>query len=102
MRFLWTAAVLAGFAAFTSAVPDGFQEKQIFKDGFMTDMAFTSQDTMFVTQKLGLVHVYEPGADYDYDDKTTAIDISNMVCYENERGLGGIQLHPNFDTNNWV
>ena len=103
MRIL-TAAVLAACAwlDITSAVPSGFDEKQIFKNSFMTDIAFTSQDTMFVTQKLGIVLVYEPGDDYEYNDKATVLDISDMVCFENERGLGGIQLHPNFDTNNWV
>ena len=101
---IFTAALVAACAwpDSTSAVPSGFTEKLIFKDGFMTDMAFTSQGTMFVIQKEGFAHVYEPGDDYGYADKTNILDISDMVCIETERGLGGIQLHPDFDTNYWV
>lgn len=84
------------------AVPSGFSEKRIFKNGFMTDITFDSQDRMFVTQKLGLVHIYEPGDNYEYEETSTILDIVDNTCYENERGLGGIQLHPNFATNNYM
>jgi hypothetical protein len=106
MRFLTAAAVL--IAALGSIVPTGraqppgFDERQLFKAGFITDMTFTSDHRMFVIQKVGLVHLYLPGEDYGYDDKTTVLDIEDKVCDENERGLGGIQLHPNFDVNNWM
>ncbi len=91
---------MAGRLHTISAAPSGFSEKRIFGKSFMTDIAFNSQDYMFVTQKIGRIHVHEPGDNYEYDVDTEALDISDMVCYENERGLGGIQLHPNFDTNN--
>lgn len=106
MRFLSAAAVLiAAFASIVStarAEPSGFDEKQIFKNGFMTDMTWDSQDRMFLTQKIGIVRLYEPGEDYEYDDDTIVLDIQDDVCTENERGLGGIQLHPNFAVNNWM
>lgn len=84
------------------AQPSGFEENQLFKAGFITDMVFTSDDRMFMSQKIGLVHLYLPGADYQYDDKMTVLDITDKVCTETERALGSIQLHPNFDVNNWM
>lgn len=103
--FRSTALLLVALVAVVSTVraqPDGFSTNQIFKDGFMTDMVFTSDGRMFVSQKQGLIHLYLPGTDYEYDEKTTVLDISEIVCDESERALGGIQLHPNFDTNNWM
>jgi len=104
MRLL-TAALAVSVALFASvvrAVPSGFSEKKLFNNGFMNDITWDSQDRMFVIQKLGIVRMYEPGDDYEYDDKTTVLDIVDVVCYENERGLGGIQLHPNFAVNNYM
>lgn len=99
---VWIGA-LASLVSVGHGAPDGFGERQIFKNGFMTDLTFAPDDRMFVTQKLGLVHIYEPGDDYEYGgDEVTVLDIVDMVCYENERGLGGIQLHPNFATNGWM
>jgi hypothetical protein len=105
MKFLSAAAPLIAASLCwhtTNAVPSGFSERQIFKNGFMTDMTFTSDHRMFVIQKDGLVHIYQPGDDYGYDDETTVLDITDITCTENERGLGGVQLHPNFDANNWM
>lgn len=98
---MWIGA-FASIVSVARAEPSGFTEETIFKNGFMTDLTFTSDDRMFVTQKVGLVHIYEPGTDYKYDDETTVLDIVDIVCYENERGLGGIQLHPDFDSNGYM
>lgn len=97
-------ALFASYASVVQAEPSGFTERRIFKNSFMTDMAWDSQHRMFLTQKIGIVHLYEPGDDYDYDDDDSIqiLDIQDIVCTESERALGGIQLHPNFDTNNWM
>jgi hypothetical protein len=106
MRFLTAAAAfIAALGSIVSTVraqPSGFDENLLFKAGFITDMTFTSDGRMFAIQKVGLVHLYLPGEGYDYDDKTTVLDIEDKVCDQSERGLGGIQLHPNFDVNNWM
>ena len=68
----------------------------------MNDLCFTSDERMFVIQKMGLVSVREPGVNYQYENGTTVLDIVEIVCYENERGLGGLALHPNFDSNGWM
>lgn len=99
---VWIGAI-ASLVSVAHGAPDGFGERQLFKNGFMTDLTFTSDGRMFVTQKIGLVHIYEPGDDFEYGgDEVTVLDIVDDVCYENERGLGGIQLHPNFDSNGWM
>lgn len=105
MRFLLTAAVGALAIVFTAAEPDGFDERTIVKASFMTDIAFMPKsmgDLMFVTRKVGIINVYEPDEDYDYGNKVEALDISDDVCDNSERGLGSIQVHPNFEVNNWV
>eukprot|EP00544_Gedaniella_sp_CCMP2646_P008030 CAMPEP_0202488006 /NCGR_PEP_ID=MMETSP1361-20130828/6170_1 /ASSEMBLY_ACC=CAM_ASM_000849 /TAXON_ID=210615 /ORGANISM="Staurosira complex sp., Strain CCMP2646" /LENGTH=904 /DNA_ID=CAMNT_0049117497 /DNA_START=21 /DNA_END=2731 /DNA_ORIENTATION=+ len=99
---VWIGAI-ASLVSVGHGVPDGFGEREIFKNGFMTDLTFTTDNRMFVTQKEGFVHIYEPGDDYQYGGgDTTVLDIVDKVCVENERGLGGIQLHPNFDSNGWI
>lgn len=95
-------AALAALLALTHAEPDGFNERTIVKESFMTDICFTPQDLMFVTRKVGIVNVYEPDQDYDYGNKVEALDIQDKVCDNSERGLGSIQIHPNFEQNNWV
>lgn len=100
---VWIGAI-ASLVSVTCAAPEGFGEREIFKDSRMTDMTWTSDGRMFVAHKLGLVHIYEPGTDYQYgeDKKTTVLDIENRVCFNGERGLTGIQVHPDFEQNNWV
>ena len=84
------------------AAPSGFTERTIFEGPRMNDLCFTSDDRMFVIQKMGLVTVREPGDNYQYETMTTVLDIVDITCYENERGLGGLALHPNFDSNGWM
>ena len=96
MKF-WMAAVAA--AALVSmpnvaAVPDGFQEEEILQGvPFMTDMVWTPQGQMLVILKVGEVYVYEDEVGdepYSYNKKTLALDISEKVCFNNERGLGAV------------
>lgn len=85
------------------AVPDGFEERQIVQAGRMTDIVFLPNDDMMVTIKNGFVNVYSPDEDYDYGNEVEALDIESRVCENGERGLGGIQIHPDFGQDNyWV
>ena len=107
MRFLSTAvAVLAAVAWLNVAVvaePKGFDERTIIGASFMTDIAFMPNHHMFVTRKVGIVNVYEPDEEYDYGNRVKALDISEDVCDNSERGLGAIQVHPDFGVSNyWV
>jgi glucose/arabinose dehydrogenase len=103
---LWRGAVAAVAACISlygvEAVPDGFNEREIVKGGRITDIVFLPNDDMMVTVKNGFVNVYSPDEGYGYGDKVEALDIESRVCENGERGLGGIQIHPNFEENNWV
>jgi glucose/arabinose dehydrogenase len=103
---LWRGAVAAVAACISlygvEAVPDGFNEREIVKGGRITDIVFLPNDDMMVTVKNGFVNVYSPDEGYGYGDKVESLDIESRVCENGERGLGGIQIHPNFEENNWV
>lgn len=94
--------LLVGVALEVRAAPSGFTERTIFEGRRMNDLSFTSDDRMFIIQKMGLVSVRQPGVNYEYEEGTTVLDIVDITCYENERGLGGLALHPNFDSNGWM
>jgi FtsP/CotA-like multicopper oxidase with cupredoxin domain len=86
----------------TLALPSGFTETTLFDGTRMTDMVWLSNENMLVTLKEGIVNLHVPGNDYEYREKTLALDISQNTCTETERGLGSIQLHPNFETNHYI
>jgi hypothetical protein len=102
MKMLLGVTALLLVASVVRAVPSGFTERTIFEDPRMNDLSFTSDERMFVIQKMGLVSIREPGVNYQYEIGTTVLDIVEIVCEENERGLGGLALHPNFDSNGWM
>jgi hypothetical protein len=102
MKMLLGVTALLLVASVVRAVPSGFTERTIFEDPRMNDLSFTSDERMFVIQKMGLVSIREPGVNYQYEIGTTVLDIVDIVCEENERGLGGLALHPNFDSNGWM
>ena len=86
----------------TLALPSGFAETTLFEGTRMTDMVWLSNENMLVTLKEGIVNLHVPGNDHAYQEKTRALDIRDKTCTETERGLGSIQLHPDFDTNNYL
>lgn len=96
----WT--LLTSLRHVTLALPPGFAEKTLFDGTRMTDMVWLSNDNMLVTLKEGIVNLHVPDSDYEYSEKVRALDIRSITCTETERGLGSIQLHPNFETNNYL
>jgi hypothetical protein len=72
-------SVVSGFRV-VRAVPSGFTERTIFEDPRMNDLSFTSDERMFVIQKMGLVSIREPGVNYQYEIGTTVLDIVEIVC----------------------
>ena len=80
------------------AAPDGFEDEEVFDgEAFTIDLVFTPDEKLLVVQKEGYVNLWEdPDGDYSYSKKTQILDISDDVCDKQERGLGGIQLHPDF------
>lgn len=95
---------VALLSAFAAAAPDGFLEEQLIKGPrYMTDLVFADDKHMFVSVKEGLVHVHEDlEGNFDFASGKVALDITDIVCTATEEGLGGVQVHPNFEENRWI
>ncbi|HEX2729059.1 MAG TPA: PQQ-dependent sugar dehydrogenase, partial [Rubrobacteraceae bacterium] len=80
------------------SLPAGFEDRPVTTVGGPTAMAFTPDGRMLITTQQGQVRVYKEGA----ATTTQAVDISSKICSNSERGLLGIAVDPNFDSNNYV
>ena len=75
--------------------PVGFQQEKIADGLNPTDLARAADGRLFITQKDGTVRLVRDGA------LQPAPLLQIPVDHQNERGLGSILLHPDFDTNGW-
>jgi glucose/arabinose dehydrogenase len=83
--------------------PD-FEDREIFQgDPYPVDFTWTPEGQMLVTQKEGLLLIYNR-LDGDYfTKKAVALDLTSVICDNSERGLGGVQVHPNFgNSDRWI
>ena len=87
---------LADAASAASVVPAGFADQLVGKVGEPTAMAFTPGGRILVTSKSGQLHVIEKGTVLP----TPAIDLSNKICANGERGLVGVAVDPAFGAAN--
>jgi hypothetical protein len=99
---LWITAL-----ASVSALPDGFEDKAVILEGrgllVPTDFTFTPGGQMLVTNKGGEVFVFDdPDGDNSYSVQTQALDLSPRMCINGERGVAGIEVHPDFENNRFV
>ena len=62
------------------------------------DMAWTPDGRMLITMKAGQLRVYVSGTLLS----GSALDLSGVLCTENERGLGGVAVHPRFGLNHYI
>jgi glucose/arabinose dehydrogenase len=81
-------------------VPPGFVDRDVTFVEKPTALAFTPDGRMLITSKPGQLRVYKSGA----SGTTEALDISNEVCSNSERGLLGVTVDPDFGAtgNNYV
>ncbi|MEM1115012.1 MAG: PQQ-dependent sugar dehydrogenase [Bacteroidota bacterium] len=119
MRFSRLAALLVGAAALTvsgahaqdltsaarlgasaQAVPDGFYLEDAVDASFVQPVAvaFAPGGRMFVVEKRGLVHVVVDGV----LQAEPFLDIQDEVLNSHDRGLLGIAVDPDFETNRRV
>ncbi len=95
-------ALLAGLVALLSLVapaetlPGGFSDTKFAAAPLPTALAFTPDGRMLVTSKTGGLYVYDQDGDRLANP---AIDLS--VCANSERGLLGVAVDPDFETNNF-
>src|SRR2546426_3885626 len=64
--------------------------------GIPTEVTWTPDGRALLTEKEGRLFVY---ADQQI---TMALDLSNIMCVEGERALGGLVVHPNFAVNHYI
>jgi len=89
--------VLSFSTDLTSAkLPDGFVEERIATGLDPTSMRIAPDGRIFVTEKNGRVRIIENGE--LLDDPFVTFQVDNF----NERGLGSMEFHPDFEQNGYV
>lgn len=106
MRVLLFAVAVLGSLASISALPSGFEDQSVLSDalggGFPTDFAFF-QDLLVVVEKSGQILVFQDtDGDSSYATKTEALDMTSAVCDNNENGVQGVGIHPDFETTRYL
>ena len=112
MRILWAAALAAvlcvGQAPKVSAVTSGFEEKDVLDGdtlggGMVVDFEWTPEGQLIVIKKEGEIQVYnDPDGDNSYASKTVALDLAPILCANSERGVEGVEVHPDFVNNRYM
>jgi glucose/arabinose dehydrogenase len=91
-----TALVLSTAPAAHAALPPGFQESVVFSGlDHPTAVRFASDGRVFVAEKNGRIKVFDNLTD---TTPTLFADLSTNVYNFWDRGLLGLELHPNFPT----
>jgi hypothetical protein len=115
MTIYWAIAVAAllciARAPCASAQPSGFEDVGVLDGGdlgggMVVDFAWTPPEAggqLIVIKKEGEVQVYDdPAGDNSYSAKSVALDLSPVLCANSERGVEGIEVHPDFVTNRFM
>ncbi|MEL7424493.1 MAG: PQQ-dependent sugar dehydrogenase [Bacteroidota bacterium] len=92
-------ALLLIFIAFhlqAANLPPGFVEQQLATGLDPSAMAMAPDGRIFIAEKNGRVLIVEN--DVLLEDPFTFLEVDNF----NERGLGGIVFHPDFEQNNYI
>ena len=80
------------------ATPPGFQDSLVATVPQADAVAFTPDGRMLITAKFGRISVFKNGALLP----NPALDIRTRVCTEQERGMEGLAVDPDFRTNHHV
>jgi glucose/arabinose dehydrogenase/PKD repeat protein len=89
-------------------LPTGFEEQLVLDSAFLgggviTDFAFTPGGSLVVIKKEGGIVVFDdPAGDQSFTAKTDALDLAPVVCANSERGVEGVEIHPDFETNRFI
>lgn len=76
---------------------DDFEDREVAQSvSFAVDFAWLPDNRMLVAQKVGRVLIFDMQND-DLRNRRVSLDLTDVVCENGERGLGGIQVHPDFD-----
>jgi len=81
----------------TATLPPDFADELLVTVGNgPTALAFTPDERLLITRQSGQLHVFKEG------NLTTALDLSNVLCDDVERGLLGVAVDPNFASNQFI
>jgi glucose/arabinose dehydrogenase/PKD repeat protein len=100
------AGLLAGFLSLlylqaepaAATVRPGFEDRIVASVDQPIGLAFTPDGRLLVISKSGKLWVHRDGQLL----QIPALDISNKVCSNGDRGLLGVAVDPNFATNNYI
>jgi len=90
------AFIFSSKALRSAKLPNGFVEERIVTGLDPTALRVAPDGRLFITEKNGTVRIVENGK--LLDDPFIIFSVDNF----NERGLGGIEFHPNFEQNGFV
>jgi glucose/arabinose dehydrogenase len=79
-------------------VPAQFEDVLVANVIAPTGLAFTPDGRMLITRQYGQLRIYQNGALL----ATPALDLTGQLCLNNERGLLGVAVDPQFSTNNFI
>ncbi|KAA1417890.1 PKD domain-containing protein [Nocardioides humilatus] len=88
---------VAETAAAALRLPDGFTDSEVAAVPQPTALTWTPDGRMLVTSKPGRLFVVD-----DTGMRTTALDLSEQVCDDKERGLVGVAVDPHFEDSGYV
>ncbi|MEA2272778.1 MAG: hypothetical protein QOI98_1486 [Solirubrobacteraceae bacterium] len=88
-------AVLSAPAG-AATLPAGFVDEAFVAVPSPTAIAFTPDNRRLITSQGGTLRVRQNGL------LKTALDLSAVTCSDSERGLLGVAVDPNFQTNNFI
>jgi hypothetical protein len=82
-------------------LPPGFAYEDIYIGPGMISVDFDPAGRMYVCEKMGVVLKFEPKGK-EFLDPAVLLDIKDKVNSENESGLLGMTLDPQFATNHYI
>ena len=87
--------VLCFYVKPAETVPGGFSDTKVTDSFLPTALDFTPDGRMLVASKTGQLYVYDQGGDRLANP---ALDLGTQVCGNSERGLLGVAVDPQFET----
>jgi glucose/arabinose dehydrogenase/PKD repeat protein len=95
----WLAALaINAAAAGASTVPPNFEDTLVTKVSGPTAFTFTPDGRLLIDSQYGTLHIYKNGAQLP----APALDLTNVICSDKERGLLGVAVDPAFTSNHYI
>ena len=93
-----SAAILLAAEPAAADLPEGFDDKLVSAVQSPTAMAFTPDGRMLVTTQPGVMRLRQPGS----GSTSKTLNLSRKICSGGERGMLGVAVDPNFESNKYV